>query len=186
MSPILKGVVASQITGHLSTNSYESIATVTLSSASNTITFSSIPAGYKHLQLRSINLSTGINNNVMLRFNSDSGSNYSEHALVASGSAASSYSTTNATFSTAGYTANSTYPGASVCDIFDYSSTVKNKTVRAISSNEDNNTDAYITFNASAWYNTSAINRIDVIHGNIAGGKVFNTYSSFALYGIKG
>jgi hypothetical protein len=167
-------------------NSYESIATVVLSSTANTVTFSSIPSTYKHLQLRTTHLSSGMNNNIMLRFNSDSGSNYSEHALVGSGSAASSYSTTSASFTTAGYTANATYPGGSICDIFEYSSTVKNKVIRAISSNEDNNTDSYITFNASAWYNTSAINRIDIIHGNIAGGKVFNTYSSFALYGIKG
>ena len=50
--PIL-GVIASQITGHLSTNSFESIQTVTVGSGGqSSISFSSIPSTYKHLQLR--------------------------------------------------------------------------------------------------------------------------------------
>ena len=187
MSPILKGVVASQISGHLSNNSYESIATVVLSSATNTVTFSSIPSTYKHLQLRSTHLSSGSDNNIMLRFNNDSGNNYSEHAVYGSGTAAAAYSTTSCSFATAGYTADATYPAPSICDILDYANTNKNKTVRALGGSDRNNTGVqYITFNSSAWYNTAAINRIDIVHGNIAGGKVFNTYSSFALYGIKG
>jgi hypothetical protein len=168
-------------------NSYESIATVTLSSTANTITFSSIPSTYKHLQLRGINLSSGGDNNVMLRFNTDSGNNYTEHAVVGNGTTASAYNTVPSSYAVGGYTADSTYVYPTICDILDYSSTVKNKTVRALGGGDRNNTgNQYITFNSSAWYNTAAINRIDIIHGNIAGGKVFNAYTSFALYGIKG
>lgn len=169
-----------------SPTAYESIATVTVASPTSTVNFTSIPSGYKHLQLRSINLSTSINNNIILRFNGDSGTNYSEHALYGSGASIGAYLTSNASYTTAGYTADSTSPGVSVCDILDYSSTTKNKTVRAICGNENNNTNCYITFNASAWYNTSAITSISVVHGNIAGGATFNAYSQFALYGIKG
>jgi hypothetical protein len=186
--PIIPGVIASQITGRLSTNSFESIATVTLSSASNTITFNSIPSGYKHLQLRSVNLSSGSDNNIMLRFNNDSGNNYSEHAMYGSGSGSGtgSYASTSVSYASAGYTADATNPSPSVCEILDYSNANKNTTVRALGGSNRNGSLSYITIHSGAWYNTAAITRIDVIHGNIGGGKVFNTNSTFALYGIKG
>jgi hypothetical protein len=172
--------------GSVEINSFESIATVTLSSASNTITFNSIPSGYKHLQLRSVNLSSGSDNNIMLRFNSDSGNNYSEHAMFGNGSSTGSYASTSVSYASAGYTADATYPAGSVCDILDYSNANKNTTVRALGGSNRNGNLSYITIHSSAWYNTAAITRIDVVHGNIGGGKVFNTHSTFALYGIKG
>jgi hypothetical protein len=50
--PIL-GIIASAITGNLVTTSYESIETVTVGSGgSATVTFSSIPATYTHLQIK--------------------------------------------------------------------------------------------------------------------------------------
>ena len=186
MSPILTGVIASGISGNLSTNSYESIATATLSSTTNTITFSSIPSTYKHLQLRGINLSSGQDNNIMLRFNTDSGNNYSEHAIYSAGTSFGTYNTVPSSYAVAGYTADSTNPYPTVCDILDYSSTNKNKTVRALGGGDRNGSLSYVTFHSSAWYNTNAINRIDIVHGNIAGGKVFNAYTTFALYGMKG
>jgi len=184
--PTILGITASQISGRLSTTAYESIATVTLSSATNTITFSSIPSTYKHLQLRGINLSSGQDNNVMLRFNTDSGNNYSEHAMYGAGTSSGAYNTVPASYAPAGYTADSTNPYPTVCDILDYSNTNKNKVVRALGGGDRNGSTSYVTFNSSAWYNTAAINRIDIVHGNIAGGKVFNANTSFALYGIRG
>ena len=48
--PIL-GIMASQISGHLSNPSYESIATYTVGAGgSSTMVFSSIPQTYKHLE----------------------------------------------------------------------------------------------------------------------------------------
>lgn len=182
------GIIASsnqQGRGGGPVSAFDALASITLTSATSTVVFAGIPSGYKHLQLRTMNLSTGLNNNIILRFNNDSGANYSEHAMVGSGASASAYAGANVTYCSAGYTATSNYPGASICDILDYSSTVKNKTVRAMSSNEDNNSDCYITFQSSAWYNLSAISRIEIVHGNIAGGKVFNPYTQFALYGVK-
>jgi hypothetical protein len=52
--PIL-GIIASAITGNLVTTSYESIATVTVGGGGSArCYFSSIPATYTHLQIRSI------------------------------------------------------------------------------------------------------------------------------------
>ena len=87
--PIL-GIMASQISGHLETNSYESIATVSLGSSQSTIAFSSIPSTFKHLQLRLfLKDDRGLNrDSVKLTFNGDTASNYTEHALFGDGSSA--------------------------------------------------------------------------------------------------
>lgn len=55
--PIL-GIIDSAKTGRLSNPAYESIATITVTSAQNAFTFSSIPSTYKHLQLRGVARST--------------------------------------------------------------------------------------------------------------------------------
>lgn len=64
MSPILKGVVASQITGHLNpyaTGSYESIQTISVGSNVQTVQFTSIPQTYKHLEIRGFTRDTYTN-----------------------------------------------------------------------------------------------------------------------------
>ena len=68
----------------LSTLSFESIQTVSLSSAQTTVTFSDIPSTYKHLQIRGFwrgNRATYPVSGTNMRFNSDSGSNYSAHEI---------------------------------------------------------------------------------------------------------
>jgi hypothetical protein len=84
--PIL-GIMASQISGHLfaPSGAYDSIATTTLSSPAASITFSSIPATYTHLQIRGIARSTAAAGNVSIAYNSDTGSNYAGHDLYGDG-----------------------------------------------------------------------------------------------------
>jgi hypothetical protein len=53
MSPILTGVIASGISGHLTPpwspeGAHDALATVTLSASAASITFAGIPSGYKH------------------------------------------------------------------------------------------------------------------------------------------
>jgi len=76
MSPILgaTGGLSARAYGFTSvigaTNSYESISTVTVGSGgSTTISFSSIPATYKHLQIRAIAKASGTNFNPKMQFN---------------------------------------------------------------------------------------------------------------------
>ena len=64
------------------------IATNTLVSATNSITFSSIPQGYTDLILIHSNIS-GTTQQLRLTFNGDSGSNYSTTELYGTGSAVS-------------------------------------------------------------------------------------------------
>ena len=184
MSPILKGVVASQISGHLaSPSSYESIATVTVGSGGqSTVSFSSIPSTYKHLQIRYIGR-TSSNQNTIMRFNGDTGTNYSLHFLYGQGSSTGAAAETPQTYiytdvltgSTTGYT-------AAVIDILDYTSVNKNKTVRSLSGQDLNGTASYVFYSSGVWRNSStAITSI-----TFYGGANYDQYSSFALYGIKG
>ena len=190
MSPILTGVIASGISGNLTPpwspeGAYDALATVTLSTATPSITFTGIPRGYKHLQLRGITLSSSANNGVALRFNGDSTANYSLHGLEGNGvtTTAQSYSSANATTIPAGYTGDATYPSAYVCDILDYASATKNKTIRSISGNDANATATrYIALLSGAWMSISPIETITITHGASVN---YNQHSQFVLYGVK-
>jgi hypothetical protein len=186
--PIL-GIIASQNYPRF-TPSYESIATVTLGSTQSTITFSSIPSTYKHLQLRGIMRTsrTGGNDLLSIRFNSDTGSNYSDHAFIGNGSTSIADKNVSASFinvqrSSSNFNSANIF-GAFVIDILDYTSTSKAKTTRGLGG-YDANGSGEVAFNSGAWYNTSnAINRIDLILPNYT--TNFLQYTEFGLYGIRG
>jgi len=71
------------------TPTYTPLATVTLGSATSSVTFSSIPATYRDLILIFDGTRTG-NNNVQYRFNSDTGTNYSTVIAAGNGSGTTS------------------------------------------------------------------------------------------------
>jgi len=184
MTPIL-GTIASQISGHLVAPDLGSFfpirSYVVPATAQSSITFSSIPATYTHLQVRGIMLNGSAVDNWM-QFNSDTGSNYSYHQLVGSGTAASSSSVASASKIPFGYIdGTSSQPSSFVCDILDYANTNKYKTSRMLWGYETNAaTYADIRIISGNWRNTNAITSITIYpnSGN------FNTYSSFALYGV--
>jgi hypothetical protein len=169
------------------TSSFESIATLTPSGVS-TITFSSIPSTYKHLQIRHLGRTsyTSTNDSITVRFNGDTGSNYSYHAIqgAAGGmSAAGVASTTGMLLNNAlaGGEAGDSVFGAGITDIHDYSSTSKNKTIRAFNGRENNGAVSVIGLRSGAWYSTSAVTSITLFfNANAVSGSVFS------LYGIKG
>ena len=170
-----------------STNSYESIQTYVVGSGgTSAITFSSIPATYKHLQVRGIVRPATNNADIRVTLNSDSGSNYSRHRLIgngasidASGAASSAYI---GIFDANGLqTGTASVFGAFVIDVLDYANTSKNKTIRVLSGN-DNNGSGQVGLSSGAWLSTTATSTLTFVmsSGNIA------EFSSFALYGIKG
>jgi len=194
----IPGIVASQITGHLSTNSYESIQTVTVGSGGQaSISFTSIPSTYKHLQIRGF-LQSDRNNypieNALMTFNGDTGSNYSAHYIYAGVTAGTQQIITGSTTSAtniilndvAGATAGGQF-GASVIDILDYANTNKYKTIKYLAGNDINNLvlnySGQIAFGSGNWRNTNAITNISI---SVQSSTGFTQYSSFALYGIKG
>jgi len=177
----IPGIVASQITGHLVTNSYESIATVTGSGAS--VTFSSIPSTYKHLQIRMTASFTGSVGSGFIAFNGDNASsNYSYHYLGGDGATvgAGALTSQNQGKFTGFAGTTTTVPNIMVMDILDYANTNKYKTTRALYGN-DANGGGYVEFNSNNWRSTSAITSIVLTPANS-----FNTNTYVSLYGIKG
>jgi len=189
--PIL-GIMASQISGHLfaPAGAYDSLATVTLSASTNTITFAGIPSTYKHLQIRYLSRSTRTvgADSVAFRFNSDSGSNYARHILYGDGASAGAVATTSDTMTTcalgAGASAGASMFGGGVVDILDYTSTSKNKTVRALTGVDINGSGGDLRLGSGLWFATPAAITSITLYAN-GGSSDFVTYSSFALYGVN-
>ena len=164
-------------------SSYESIATVSVGSGgSSSIDFTSIPATYKHLQLRYLDLSTSSAGDMRVQVNADTGNSYSRHFLYGTGAAAASGGVSTTDYMLVGQSGGSTYPSVGVIDILDYADTNKNKTLRTLSGYDVNGSGGYILLISGAYYSTSAISSIKIF----ISGNSFNQYSSFALYGIKG
>ena len=178
-------------------NSYESIATVTVGAGgSSSISFTSIPSTYKHLQVRYLTRTNRANiiDALDMQFNSDStSSNYVRHCLEGTGSAVSSG---------AGYPQSGNYPfwigyvpgstmtgsvfGVGVIDILDYANTNKYKTSRILSGYDGNSASsswAEITLFSHLWMSTSAVSTLTITSSL---GTALSQYSQFALYGIKG
>jgi len=170
------GIIASSISGNLT--SFESIATTTVGASSvSSITFSSIPATYQHLQIRLFSKNSTDNGTISMRYNSDSGSNYSFHDLYGNGASVGVLGAANQTSVFASLT-GSTQASVSIIDILDYANTNKYKTNRCLIG-VDYNGSGYSWFSSGNWRNTAAINSIVL-------NATFNQYTHAALYGIKG
>lgn len=152
------------------------------------ITFNSIPSTYKHLQIRAMTRSdraSTAGDGMILRVNSDSGSNYAYHYLQGDGASATAgadSSVTSVIIPRSG-SANQTSGifGVTVLDILDYKNTSKYKTIRTLGGNDANGSGIIALF-SGLWQNTNAITSITIDQQN---GSNFQQYSNFALYGIK-
>jgi hypothetical protein len=159
------------------TSAYESIATTTVGAGgTSSISFTSIPSTFKHLQLRIMAVTNTTAQSATTTFN---GSNGGIHWLTGNGSTVSAANDTTKIFFplTQGST---TAPCVGVMDILDYANTNKYKTTRQLEG-YDVNGSGNVSITSGLWMNTSAITSI-----SIAAVGTFNQYSSFALYGIKG
>lgn len=176
------GVLAASGAG--AAGAFEQISTTILTSTTSTVTFSSIPSTYKHLQLRITGgLATATNNQMLVRFNSDSGTNYAWHSLTGSDtSVTSTAGTTQSAISSGvvGYNANTF--SASIIDILDYSSTSKNKTLRSLHGVNVSGGIVRVGLHSGLWLNTAAISTITISNNNAS----YAAGSRFTLYGIKG
>ena len=163
---------------------YEPIATTTLGSAQSSITFSSIPSTYTDLIL--VAGSLGMNNAGSagkVRFNGDTGSNYSDTVLLGTGSSASSYREANANnIRVYGFNVGPTGSGNNdnvIVHIQNYANSTTYKTVVCRS----NITQVELAAVVGLWRSTSAITSVTFVAYN--GTDTFTTGSTFTLYGIK-
>ena len=153
------------------------MATVSLSGATSSLTFSSIPATYRDLIVVFLGAgSTDLEGRI--RLNSDTGSNYNYVRMSGSGSAATSTSATSQTSGFVSAIAKATTTGALQLNIniMDYSATDKHTTIISRADQAANGTEAF----ANRWANTAAVTSVQILTstGNFAAG------STFSLYGV--
>jgi len=154
------------------TPTYTPLATVTLASTAATVTFSSIPATMRDL-IVVVNGNASANQFTGLRFNSDSGSNYSFVRMFSGPS--SSTDTRSYGLLTTG---DPSLTLNAIAQIMDYSATDKHKTVLIRSNIPADNVAAH----AVRWANTAAITTVAVeaISTTWAVGTTINLYGVIA------
>jgi hypothetical protein len=160
------------------TATYSTIATNTLGSAAASVTFSSL-GSYTDLVLVCTIQTQSTNDAVTVRFNGDSGTNYSFTQLRGNASGSTSNRTANATMARiANDMPSSTNYGTSITHIQNYSNSTTNKTFISRFGNALVATGIF----AGLWRSTAAITSITIYP------EVLNTIltgSTFTLYGIK-
>jgi hypothetical protein len=185
------GIMASSISGSKAvTSSYESIATYTVgSTAQTTITFSSIPQTYKHLQIRAIaKTDTGTTgfDDMWMTFNGRSDAIYSDHRILGNGSTVTAYGVGTETKiflnSVAPRPSLTNIFGVAIIDVLDYQNTNKYKTVRSLNGCDTNGTGENLAQSGS-FQVTDAISSISFA---LESAHKFVQYSQIAIYGIKG
>jgi hypothetical protein len=190
VSPIL-GIWASAQQGAFAVGDYESIATTTVGAGgASSVTFSSIPSTYTHLQIRFFARSS-VRERINLTFNSDTGSTqYTAHRLYGVFDGTNMVTASEARVDRAAIwlmsasgvpTSTSVFAGG-VLDVLDYGNTNKYKTTRNLAGYDDNGTNGqFITLESGFWKSTSAVSSLTM---TMESGS-FQQYSSFALYGCK-
>ena len=157
------------------TATYEKIASTTLGSASNTVTFSSIPSTYTDLVVI-FNGGISVYDFIYTQVGNgsiDTGSNYSGTILTGGSSRHS-----NSTYlQTLGWAVGILNNANGILHFMNYANTTTYKTILNRTSTADYGNSAYV----GLWRSTAAINTIEFTGVN---SRTINTGSTFTLYGI--
>lgn len=163
---------------------YELISTAYGTGSSGQISFTSIPAGYKHLQIRGVGVAS-VDAIYRLTFNNDTGANYASHNVLGEGAAARSQAFTSSTYAMlqgGWYGSGNTYPTSFVTDILDPFSTTKNKTIRTLQGTFQTASVMQVALVSAFWNSTSAVTSVQV---KLDTGN-FTTATRVSLYGVRG
>jgi hypothetical protein len=180
------GIFSAAGAGGVFASDYELIETYTLGSNQGAITFSSLAtyaSTYRHLQIRFAARGTHAVNGlgVRLQFNGITSSSYSTHGLYGTGSTVGAFGASSLVSMYSGLITGSAAAtnnfGASVVDILDAYSSIKNKTVRSMYA-----TTTEAGMHSGAFLSTSSTTSLLLFpdFGDFVSG------SRFSLYGIKG
>jgi hypothetical protein len=161
---------------------YEKIATTTLSSATNTVTFSSISSLYTDLVIIASVRKGGENGEgLWITFNGDTSSNYSYTWITGNGTSVNSYrATSDSRLQIYNQTTASSIFTANVLNIQNYSNTTTFKTLIGKAGTGNLRVNAVV----GLWRSTSAINSITLTPDTYLSPN-FEIGSSFTIYGIK-
>lgn len=146
---------------------FEAIATTYLESTQASVTFSSIPTTYEHLQLRisgRMNISGSSGHGIYMRFNGDTGSNYSNHTFQTySGTSLNADGYTGFAYvyqagRITGPLAHASIYATTTIDILDYRNTNKNTTMIGLTASLPGS--SYLSFFSALWDDTAAVTSI--------------------------
>jgi hypothetical protein len=187
--PIPLGILATTGGASGGAPAYELISTSYGDGSSGTITFSSIPSTYKHLQIRLTSriVTATAQSEIQVRFNGISSGSYAGHYLYGNGSSVigsnggSSATEISSFIPVPGASASANIFSTGILDVLDYTSSVKNTTMRHLSGMYSGN--KYVVLGSGLLNNTAAITSISLLS---ATGDGFTTTSRFSLYGIVG
>lgn len=160
-------------------STYSQIASTTVGTATPTVSFNTISGSYTDLILV-ISAKGSVQNYPRLRFNGDTGTNYSRTILSGNGSAAQSARGTNDSAANINYNSSTNttdFAYISITHLMNYSNSTTYKTQISRANNASNGVDAIVTM----WRSTAAITSIEcsLNTGNYDVGSVLS------LYGIK-
>ena len=154
---------------------YKALANITLTSSASSVTFGSIPQGYRDLRVVWNGKSTNLDYSIRGRLNGDSGSNYTEVYMVGGSGGASSGTYANTYFyaaAPAGYSSTTC-----ILNFMDYSATDKHKSILTRGNQDGSYTMAIV----GRWANTAAITSIQLY----ASGDAWAIGTTIELYGVK-
>jgi hypothetical protein len=164
---------------------FQLISTSLISTTTASVTFSAIPATFKHLQLRIVGRNTdgATFRSLTLRLNGDTGSNYGYQSMrgqntTISSAAPGSYQTSLLIGETPGAGSAANGFGSLFVDLIDYANTTKIKTTKTMGGNAATND--VIAFNGT-WNSTAAITSILV--SDAVTSTSFAAGSRISLYG---
>jgi hypothetical protein len=156
-------------------NTYTELRKTTVGTATASVTLDLTGIrGYTDLVMIGSATNPTHDSGLLVRFNSDSGSNYSDTSIYGNGSSAVSFRASNATGMNAGRT--DTGISTNIINIQNYANTTTFKTVLT-----RGNDSALVIATVGLWRNTAAITSITVYDQNA---RNFSTGSTFSLYGI--
>ena len=182
MSLMPLGLLSFSAGGGNGGNALTLISTVSGTGSSGTITFSSIPSTYKHLQIRiAASNNSGSTVTIVPNFNGDTASNYSAHWLSGNGSSVSSSGSSSNTIQGMVMIADgSSAVSPMILDILDYADTNKYKTMRSMFGYMASPYQI-IRLHSANWRNTAAITSISLV----AAAGSYTSNSRFSLYGVS-
>jgi hypothetical protein len=166
----------------MATNTYVALATTPVTTATPTVTFSSIPQGYTDLIIQ-VNGYTDGNDFISVRFNSDSSSLYSFTNIYKDNPATSERNSgTYMNLWRLGSTSAPSEKGIHTINIMNYSNSTTYKTALVRASNASRGASPSTT--VGLWRSTSAITNITFAANLFDGTTNFAAGTTFTIYGI--
>jgi len=161
------------------TTTYEKIQTTTLGSVSSSVDITSIPGTYTDLKVI-LYSATGAasNDEVLIRINGDTGSNYSMTVLGGNGSTVQSSRRSNVLQWHIDNNSPSNIGGVFIMEFMNYSNTTTYKTMLNRSGNASN----ALAASTNLWRSTAAITSLNF---RLASNLQYQVGTTFTLYGIK-